>query len=230
MARFRMCLPYGAVLLLLGLAWAGYPHPAQAMSLFMDEEEPQESAPPPQPVVAKPPPPSGQPAAKAADPATGAPALPAPGTAVAVPPPQGSSAPPVPKPVTAPAVAPPPPSVEEPAGYTYDPKSRREPFQSLVSLLKSEQTRSELPSLQRVPLSDLKLLGIVWGGYGYYGVVRTPDGKGYTVKEGMLMGTNKGVISKITEKAVIVSEPSIDITGKTRTKEIEILLRPKEVS
>lgn len=115
-------------------------------------------------------------------------------------------------------------------GYTYDPKSRREPFQSLTRLVKIDKTRLEMPPLQRVQLSDLKLLGIMWGGYGYYGLVRTPDGKGYTVKEGMLMGTNNGVISAITDKAVIVSEPSIDIAGNKSTKDVEILLRPKEVS
>lgn len=123
-----------------------------------------------------------------------------------------------------------PPLAEAVDGYTYDPKSRREPFQSLTRLVKIDKTRLEMPPLQRVQLSDLKLLGIMWGGYGYYGLVRTPDGKGYTVKEGMLMGTNNGVISAITDKAVIVSEPSIDIAGNKSTKDVEILLRPKEVS
>jgi type IV pilus assembly protein PilP len=115
-------------------------------------------------------------------------------------------------------------------GYTYDPKSRRDPFQSLTRLIKVDKTREEMPPLQRVQISDLKLLGIMWGGYGYYGLVRTPDGKGYTVKEGMHMGTNNGVITTITDKAIIVSEPSIDIMGNKSTKDVEILLRPKEVS
>lgn len=128
------------------------------------------------------------------------------------------------------AAAPPPSLAGAAEGYTYDPKSRRDPFQSLTRLVKIDKTRLELPPLQRVQLSDLKLLGIMWGGYGYYGLVRTPDGKGYTVKEGMLMGTNNGVISTITDKAIIVSEPSIDVTGNKSTKDIEILLRPKEVS
>lgn len=186
-------------------------------------------------------------------PATGAPALPAPAAGVAG---QPSSAPaPVSKPVVAQPPTPPapatgsakeapkpvaiaaapitaaipaPPVVVE--GYTYDPKSRRDPFQPLTRLVKIDRTRLEMPPLQRVQLSDLKLMGIIWGGYGYYGLVRTPDGKGYTVKEGMLMGTNNGVISAITDKAVTVSEPSIDIAGNKSTKEIVILLRPKEVS
>lgn len=120
--------------------------------------------------------------------------------------------------------------VEVAEGYTYDPKSRRDPFQSLTRLIKIDKTRAEMPPLQRVQISDLKLLGIMWGGYGYYGLVQTPDGKGYTVKEGMLMGTNNGVITTITDKAIIVSEPGVDVTGKKSTKDVELLLRPKEVS
>lgn len=120
--------------------------------------------------------------------------------------------------------------VEIVEGYTYDPKSRRDPFQSLTRLIKVDKTRAEMPPLQRVQISDLKLLGIMWGGYGYYGLVQTPDGKGYTVKEGMLMGSNNGVITTITDKAIIVTEPSVDITGKKSTKDVELLLRPKEVS
>ena len=113
-------------------------------------------------------------------------------------------------------------------GYFYDPKGRRDPFQSMVQLLMRMRERSELPPLQRVELSDLKLLGIIWGGYGYYGLIQTPDGKGYTVKEGTLLGTNSGIIKSITEKQLIVSEPTIDMSGKTTTREIEILLRSKE--
>lgn len=123
-----------------------------------------------------------------------------------------------------------PPTADAAGAYTYDPKSRRDPFQSLASLLKGDQARAELPPLQRVPLSDLKLQGIMWGAAGYYGSLRTPDGKGYTVKEGMRLGMNNGVISAITQHAVTVSEPSSDMMGNRITKEIEILLRPKEVS
>lgn len=113
--------------------------------------------------------------------------------------------------------------------YSYDPKSRRDPFQSMVQKLKTAQRLSELPPLQRVEISDMKLLGIIWGGYGYYGLIQTPDGKGYTVKEGMLLGAHNGVIKSISDKRVLVSEPITEVTGKTSTREIEILLRTKEV-
>ena len=193
------------------------------------------SAPAPvsKPVVAQPPTPPAQAAGSAKEAPKPAAGTVAPVATTSTQPAQTlGSAKEAPKPVAS-AVAPitaviPTPPVAE--GYTYDPKSRRDPFQPLTRLVKIDRTRLEMPPLQRVQLSDLKLMGIIWGGYGYYGLVRTPDGKGYTVKEGMLMGTNNGVISAITDKAVTVSEPSIDIAGNKSTKEVVILLRPKEVS
>ena len=123
----------------------------------------------------------------------------------------------------------PPSAPEMPSdGYSYDPKSRRDPFQSMVQLIKIAKAQSELPPLQRIEINDLKLLGIIWGGYGYFGLVQTPDGKGYTVKEGMLVGPNNGVIKSVSENRIIVAEPTIDINGKKTRKEIEIPLRTKE--
>ena len=113
-------------------------------------------------------------------------------------------------------------------GYTYDPKSRRDPFASMVKLLKLNQAKGELPPLQRLELSDVKLIGIVSDASGYYGLIQTPDGKGYTVRVGTLMGTNNGTIKTISEQRIVVAEPIIGITGKMTTRDIEILHRPKE--
>jgi type IV pilus assembly protein PilP len=113
-------------------------------------------------------------------------------------------------------------------GYTYDAKSRRDPFQSMVKLLKASQTRAELPPLQRLELSDVKLIGIVSDASGYYGLIQTPDGKGYTVRVGTSMGTNNGTIRLISEQRVVVAEPTIDTHGKMTTRDVEIMQRPKE--
>lgn len=205
---------------------------------------------PAQPGVPATPAKSGMPAPAAGTPAP-PPAAPAAPQAGAKPP--AAAPPPAATPPAAPAaaagpkeppkpapVAPPPaltttpgasvPAVDLTEGYSYDPKSRRDPFQSLTKMIKSASLQSQMPPLQRAQISDMKLLGIMWGGYGYYGLIQTPDGKGYTVKEGMLLGTNNGVIKTITDKAIIVSEPTIDIAGRKSTKEVEILLRPREVT
>jgi len=188
---------------------------------------------------AKPPAPATAPAAPTK------PGTPAPPAGTPVPTPAAPAAPPAGAKPPAPAVPPPaatppamttatPPGAPTPPmdsadGYSYDPKSRRDPFQSLTKTIKSASLQSQMPPLQRVQISDMKLLGILWGGYGFFGLIQTPDGKGYTVKEGVLLGTNNGVIKTITDKAIIVSEPTIDIAGRKSTKEVEILLRPREL-
>ena len=171
---------------------------------------------------AKPPAPAAP--AMPAKPGTPAPAADTPALAPAAP----AATPPAMTTATAPGT--PTPPVDSAEGYSYDPKSRRDPFQSLTKMIKTASLQSQMPPLQRVQISDMKLLGIMWGGYGYFGLIQTPDGKGYTVKEGMLLGTNNGVIKTITDKAIIVAEPTIDIAGRKSTKEVEILLRPREVT
>lgn len=215
-----------------------------AMALFGgDDQKP--VTPPPKPLTPKPPAPPAQGSAQPAGPtgtgqapapavqpgSAGSPAQPAPaGPAPGAPPPIRPEPPKPPDAVAAPStVSPSSPMAEASDGYSYDPKSRRDPFQALTKAIKRER-QLDVPPLQRYQLSDVKILGIVWGGYGYHALIQTPDGKGYSVKEGMLMGTNNGVIKTITDKAIVVAEPTVDFSGKKIEKEVELLLRPKEVS
>ena len=230
-----------AAILLLGVSHAvADPSTTQtlvAMSLLTGEDQ----KPPAQKPKAPPPGSPGQaPAQPTAPAAPVKPGMPAPAAGTPAPTPAAPAAAPGPKELPKPAASPAPtmtaapgaavPPADSVEGYSYDPKSRRDPFQSLTKVIKSASLQSQMPPLQRVQISDMKLLGIMWGGYGYYGLIQTPDGKGYTVKEGMLLGTNNGVIRTITDKAIIVSEPTIDVAGRKSTKEVELLLRPREVT
>jgi type IV pilus assembly protein PilP len=62
----------------------------------------------------------------------------------------------------------------------YDPAGRRDPFSPVLSQLAPGQTDPTLPPLQRIGLTDLNLIAIIWGAYGYTAMVQTPDGNGYT--------------------------------------------------
>jgi type IV pilus assembly protein PilP len=201
-----------------------------AMALFGgDDQKP--ATPPPKPLAPKPQTPPAT-AAPAVQPGSAeSPAQPAPpGPAPSAPPPAKPEPPKPPDAAVAPTTVPPAsPMAAAADGYSYDPKSRRDPFQALTKAIKRER-QLDVPPLQRYQLSDVKILGIVWGGYGYHALIQTPDGKGYTVKEGMLMGTNNGVIKAITDKAIVVSEPAFDFSGTKIQKDVELLLRPKEVS
>ena len=100
----------------------------------------------------------------------------------------------------------------------------------LKDLKAPTEAKSTLPPLQRVAVTELSVIAIVWGGFGYSAMVQTPEGKGYVVKPGVILGSNNGVVSAITEKSLIVQERFTDVYGKRQIREHVKLLHPKEIS
>lgn len=119
---------------------------------------------------------------------------------------------------------------ELPEVNTYDPSGRRDPFAAMVQLLQEKKDEASLPPLQRVSLTEINLVGVVWGGYGYTAMVQTPDGKGYAVRRGTHMGPNNGIVTSVTERGLIVVERFTDIYGKKQEREFVRLLHQKEGS
>ena len=120
------------------------------------------------------------------------------------------------------------PGAEGVTGFGYDPSGRRDPFAPVVQQLQLGKVDVNLPPLQRVNLTELNLIAIVWGTYGYAAMVQTPEGYGYTVRRGTRMGQNNGVVSAITERGIIVQERFTDVYGKKQEREYVKLLHPKE--
>lgn len=112
--------------------------------------------------------------------------------------------------------------------YRYDARGRRDPFRSVLDTVKSKERLADLPPLQRVEIIDLKLTAIVWGSMGASAMIKTPDGKGYTVKAGTLVGPNKGVIESISKTGVMIREDAVDIFGVKKSRKIELTLHPQE--
>jgi type IV pilus assembly protein PilP len=112
----------------------------------------------------------------------------------------------------------------------YDPAGRRDPFAPVVRELQPGKVDPNLPPLQRVTLTELNLVAIVWGTYGYTAMVQTPEGHGYTVRRGTRLGQNNGVVSAVTEQGIIVQERFTDVYGKKQEREHVKLLHPKEGS
>lgn len=113
-------------------------------------------------------------------------------------------------------------------GFGYDPSGRRDPFAPVVQQLQPGKMDANLPPLQRVSLTELNLIAIVWGAYGYTAMVQTPEGYGYAVRRGTRLGQNNGVVSAITERGIIVQERFTDVYGKKQEREYVKLLHPKE--
>lgn len=115
--------------------------------------------------------------------------------------------------------------------YAYDPSGRRDPFIPLVQRTGGEEKSDRaLPPLQRVGLTEINLIGIIWGGFGYTAMVQTPDGKGYAVRRGTRIGPNNGIVSKVTQNGIFVTERYTDIYGKDQEREYVKLLHPSEES
>ena len=145
------------------------------------------------------------------------------------PPPPSAPLPPVAAPK---APAPVPEVKEESQGevFSYDPGDYRNPFGSLLRVKKEEEgpPEEELTPLQKVPVTDLRLEGIILMGKKALAHVIAPDGKAHIVTLGTPMGRHKGKVVRITRDAVVVEEHFQDYLGRKFTEETELKLRKGE--
>lgn len=121
--------------------------------------------------------------------------------------------------------------------YFYDPKGKPDPFKPLfgrgaerVAPAKKMVKKKRLPltPLQRVDLSQLKLVGIIISPAGNKALVEEPSGKGYIVSKGTYIGTNFGHVKQILKDKVIVEEKVEDfISGETKLQTTELRLQKK---
>jgi type IV pilus assembly protein PilP len=121
-----------------------------------------------------------------------------------------------------------PPAAVPPVEYAYNPQGRRDPFRSILIVTETAQKIDALPPLQRTEIADMRLIGIVWGGLGYTAMVQMPDGKGYSIRVGTLIGPNNGVVKKITERSIMVEEKFTDIFGEKKKREVVLDLYPQK--
>ena len=112
--------------------------------------------------------------------------------------------------------------------YAYNPAGRRDPFTPIIVKEEKKAQVGTRPPLERYPISEFKLAGIVWGGLGYHAMLEGPDGKGYFIRVGTKIGPNEGVVKKITQNMMIIEEKYKDPAGEVNRKEIIIELRKKQ--
>ncbi len=119
-------------------------------------------------------------------------------------------------------------AVPEAEAYAYVPGGRRDPFTPIVIKEEKKALSGAKTPLERYPINEFKLSGIVWGGLGYHAMLEGPDGKGYFVREGTVIGPNRGVVKKITQNSMIIEEKFKDPTGEMNKKDIVIQLRKSQ--
>ena len=120
----------------------------------------------------------------------------------------------------------------------YNPKGKIDPFEPLfrekptVTLAKKKRKkRTPRTPLEKIDLSQLKLVGIILASSGNRALVEESNGKGYVVKKGTYMGTNAGKVVKIEKDKVIVAEEFEDFRGNVtlRNKELKLPKPPGEL-
>jgi Tfp pilus assembly protein PilP len=111
--------------------------------------------------------------------------------------------------------------------YEYSGMGRRDPFTSLIQT-KGAGKGKGISALESYDTSEMKLIAVVWDKSRYHAVISLPDGKSYTVYEKVKVGTNSGVIKKITKDSMIISEKVRDARGRINPKDRVLKLRSEE--
>lgn len=86
---------------------------------------------------------------------------------------------------------------------------QRDPFK-MPEDLKAASPQSDL---ENYSVEEFKLIGILSGGAHKRAMISAPNGRTYFVKEGMKLGNLKGMISRITDRSLLVKERRMTTLG-----------------
>ncbi len=106
-----------------------------------------------------------------------------------------------------------------------------EPPQPQAAATPEKQKKGEKPKrtqrtpLEKVDLSQLKLVAIIRAESGNRALVQEASGKGYIIKKGTYVGIHSGKVSQILKDKVIVAEEDEDFMGNVTIRERELKLQ-----
>jgi type IV pilus assembly protein PilP len=114
----------------------------------------------------------------------------------------------------------------------YNPAGKIDPFEPLFrdkpspKKVKKSKRKRRVPRtpLERIDISQLKLVGIILAASGNRALVEEASGKGYVIKKGTYIGTNAGKVTAIGKDAVMVEEEYEDVFGKLKVQKKELKL------
>ncbi|MCK4910655.1 MAG: pilus assembly protein PilP [Thermodesulfovibrionales bacterium] len=115
--------------------------------------------------------------------------------------------------------------------YIYSSIGMRDPFRSLIQKVElSDEGDMERPRtpLESYNVSQLNLIAIVSAGDKAYALVVLPDGKSYTVHEGMNIGLHDGIVKEIRSDQVVVEVETKDHKGNKKLEEVFLKLRQED--
>ncbi|MBW1771085.1 MAG: pilus assembly protein PilP [Deltaproteobacteria bacterium] len=125
--------------------------------------------------------------------------------------------------------------------YIYDPKGKIDPFRSVFVAqqrgreggrirIDADDRRRNIPltPLQKVAVSQLKVVGIIMAPTGNKALVQDPEGKGYVITKGTYVGSNFGQVKQILRDRIVVEEEVEDFfTGQMNLQTVDLMLQKK---
>ena len=116
---------------------------------------------------------------------------------------------------------------------SYNPRGKADPFEPLVEekpIVVAKQRKKRIPRtpLEKISLSQLKLVAIIRGPSGNKACVEEASGKGYIIKKGDYIGLNSGKVVKILSDNIVIEEEVENSIGDLTKRQKEIKL-PKPV-
>ena len=113
-------------------------------------------------------------------------------------------------------------------GFVYRREGRADPFVPFITekMLQAETSKSkeELSGLQRLEPGQLTLVAIVFAGDTGVAMAQDSVGMGYVLRKGMRIGL-AGVVDSIVANAVIIKQKYKTISGKSRYRTVEMVLK-----
>ena len=114
----------------------------------------------------------------------------------------------------------------------YNPQGKLDPFEPLfqekvavVMPRKKIKTRKRLTPLEKLDLSQLKLVGVIRSLSGNRALVEDAAGKGYVVTKGTYIGTRYGKIVEILADRIIVAEEVPNVYGKVSVQKRPLIIQ-----
>ncbi|WMN87039.1 pilus assembly protein PilP [Vibrio parahaemolyticus] len=86
-------------------------------------------------------------------------------------------------------------------------------------------SRTRTGKLEKVPLSQLRLKGVMGIGSTVSGLVQAPNGTVYKVAPGQYLGRNNGKVTKITHSYLLIDETLPDGLGCWQKRKVKLALR-----
>jgi type IV pilus assembly protein PilP len=124
-------------------------------------------------------------------------------------------------PASAPAAAKPAAAAEQappPAGYTYNPEGRRDPFVSLVGRGADPKDVKGVGGVPGLLVNEITVKGVIRGTSGYLAMIQSPDHKTYIIRSGDRLAD--GSVKTITQDGVVFSQDVHDPLSLVKQREV----------